>query len=865
MEHRLILGGAQFLPFARSCITKLKKLGLPYASQSFELDGASIKVRIEPGHEYIRLEGGSTGYQFFATGKTPKFYTDAFGFNIFSGYAVRADREAKAKATGASFEASTDAAKPWRFVTPPEDITSVFARKKIWQIEGITQRVFYGSVGGTLASYPALVNSWCHADPLHTLGILGGSPTNTSLFDVGYDAAPNRFSRNAPSPAGANGLAPDADWYKRAAFRKVIHPEYGERNFIILSDVSGTFYVYPTGETDDTLLAPALAAYPGQALKTNVPDKFVKTARAPWPDWCRAPSVKARDFYRLDGSNLLAYLRAVPQYRWAFNSTATRACAIVFEDLDSLALDDPAATVPSKLLGGVEFPLKESLPGLLELDIDIQITGLKPEEFSFTLGVAQASRPSVAQQYYMAAEYAWDCGLDASLDDLLVAQGEIYHSSGERISTTQRLDLYAHTSRLVVRNLTQVKAVRTFLTFSDNRLYASDTIVGFPVNLPAGENRKVAKALVLAMDLRVLAFVLQQRYIESAVTWNSGIPTEGAYSAAQRVLTYMHNALVDTVVMDPGTALDAALVLAHDATGVTDLSKLPLNQVGHYPPYLSADYSEGHSAYASASIIDLSGIAPTPYENTRAAFLNYGGQFQAGAYLYAELMATAVPLNHRDVFAYAPDGSWSVATGPIFHYAGATTLEGVVSTLDLNQMRQTRIDLIRLKPSLKYKPPAETPPLQDATGMFMLTHLDLFNQAYGKTDSAADYLCAFSLFEDNFTWTDAADGVPGKTVHAYLLARTPAGAALYFFLEGYSQRNDSQTKFYNRRQQPLSFVDARLAAPMTYSKYPKIIGFSGSLLADNSGARNYSVLTEDGEHTPLNYDTATLNGSAYFF
>ncbi len=59
MEHRLITGeGAQWLPFARSCITKLKKLNLGYAGQSFEIDGASIKVRIEPGHEYIRIEGG---------------------------------------------------------------------------------------------------------------------------------------------------------------------------------------------------------------------------------------------------------------------------------------------------------------------------------------------------------------------------------------------------------------------------------------------------------------------------------------------------------------------------------------------------------------------------------------------------------------------------------------------------------------------------------------------------------------------------------------------------------------------------------------------------------------------------------------
>lgn len=60
MEHRLIEGGEQFLPFARSCVAKLKKLGLPYADQSYEVDGVSIKVRIEPGHEFIKINGGVT-------------------------------------------------------------------------------------------------------------------------------------------------------------------------------------------------------------------------------------------------------------------------------------------------------------------------------------------------------------------------------------------------------------------------------------------------------------------------------------------------------------------------------------------------------------------------------------------------------------------------------------------------------------------------------------------------------------------------------------------------------------------------------------------------------------------------------------
>lgn len=57
MEHRIILGGEQFLPFARSRIKALKAIGLNYASQQFEIDGVSVRVRIEPGQEYIHIIG----------------------------------------------------------------------------------------------------------------------------------------------------------------------------------------------------------------------------------------------------------------------------------------------------------------------------------------------------------------------------------------------------------------------------------------------------------------------------------------------------------------------------------------------------------------------------------------------------------------------------------------------------------------------------------------------------------------------------------------------------------------------------------------------------------------------------------------
>lgn len=49
------------MPFARSRIKALRATGLKYASQQFEIDGCSVKVRIEGEHEFIRLEG-SPGY-----------------------------------------------------------------------------------------------------------------------------------------------------------------------------------------------------------------------------------------------------------------------------------------------------------------------------------------------------------------------------------------------------------------------------------------------------------------------------------------------------------------------------------------------------------------------------------------------------------------------------------------------------------------------------------------------------------------------------------------------------------------------------------------------------------------------------------
>ena len=61
MEHRQILGGEQYLPFARSCIKRLLATGMAYGAQKFNMGDAVVRVRVEPGHEYIWIEGGGGG------------------------------------------------------------------------------------------------------------------------------------------------------------------------------------------------------------------------------------------------------------------------------------------------------------------------------------------------------------------------------------------------------------------------------------------------------------------------------------------------------------------------------------------------------------------------------------------------------------------------------------------------------------------------------------------------------------------------------------------------------------------------------------------------------------------------------------
>lgn len=545
-------------------------------------------------------------------------------------------------------------------------------------------------------------------------------------------------------------------------------------------------------------------------------------------------------------------MRKFPQYRWAFNSAATKTCSVVFEDLPAIALADPAATKPFRTDAGVNRDLQESLPGLLELGIQIELTGPNPQDFTFTLVVAQSLQPTATQQYVMAADYAWlvkdptNANVPfTQLDDLVLALGGIYHMSTVRVSEIDVRNINAFKSIVEIKNHTQSKIVRTLLTASTNRRYSGATSVDLFFLETTDSKFQDAEASILAIDLRILAFVVQQRYTEEFFA--GGLIVD---RTTLRVKTYAYNILQDEIALDKDTPLDTASVARYADTSVVGLFRLPLNEVGaFYGAAVVGRMSEHKSAY---DVLDVMrpGNTQSHYLSTANEVNFYGGNFQASAYLYATRMATAMQLSHRDRFAVHPNGSWSVTTTPIFYYSGvvrqpsASNFTVFNDWFDLNSMKQASVDIVSVAAKSKTAAPIRT------------THLKLFNRAFGKSLTPADFLCVFTLFTDQLNWT--SQGIAGVTVMHYIQAKTPANATLYIQLYGRSSDGIAVPKFH-APVEPLYRADARALNASVFSAPPYLTGFEGNL------SNTYRPLQASPKFEPLHDTTAVLNGNTLFY
>lgn len=829
MERLRILGGAEYLPFARARVRALKALGLPYVSQSYEVGSASIRVDIRPDEEYIFIEAGGAQYQFFTTGGVRQT-------GVYRGYAVDVSIDSKGDLVytpmGSSYEADTADPPRWPYIPNAADMTDAFRMRGIWQMEGITEHSAHFKNNPN----PFIASTWGASDPLHTLGVFSGVEGFVrGDFDFNYDIAPSKFSNPRVSP-GQRGTV-DADWYRRAAQIKVTSEEFGDRTFIIMADISNMFHAYPTSEI--TARDPSLGtAYAGQGIKTGIAEKFVKRAPAPLPTWCRKAggpdSIKARDMSQYASEATDAYslgAQYFPQYRWCFNSTGTRAVCVVYEDLPPFVVpEDVVAAFPEG------YSVRESLPGYVEIEFVIVITDKNPEDFTFEIVSRWESQPSVNGRYIMAAEYGWyNKSLGVTTDDLLVMEAEISfypsatdleldHPDGllsewlKRIKETggagslwyipDRIPPHLHHCIIRVKNEVSESEVIAFVaksfgaTPSDTPANQVTNVVsdGSPDFIPGLSDMSEWWSHLLSYDLRSLSFVLQQ-----AIKRNPANTGPWDFIQSQRLVVIVKGKVVESQLIDSDAPTNTDLFAAHGDTKARGvIFRCNRSLVGVVKGYTGVNNDvEAYAGMPWAQAILWQGYRPDTekrYVFGTAAYplVEWAYQsYSAGAILYNMIAGAFFQMSSLTaVMSVHPKNGWSVVTNPIFYYRGQGGMTSTIpiiprshdfdgnpivpptSTRVTLSATLTEADVSRLDLTGGMKQGAlDIICLYDNGKPKRTSHLEAYNKAYGKM---------LSLWHRDITFTSEAQdiGDPASLTavarEVFLVAHTPYDDKLYF-------------------------------------------------------------------------------------
>jgi hypothetical protein len=414
----------------------------------------------------------------------------------------------------------------------------------------------------------------------------------------------------------------------------------------------------------------------------------------------------------------------------------------------------------------------------------------------FLLTVAQEIRPSASETYVIQADYAWQQA-DANIDDLILMTGEIHHETLDRGlfdgGREFARDITALKAVVDVKNFTQGTTLRQFLISDTDALYVPRLFSGTPpaatyVSVPA--NRIVHRAMghFLAVDLRVLAFVVQQK-----LTRFTAIPNAlGVYPAVNapnpwtfrfrgsadfenestvRVQVFMKNVLEQEKILDPEASLLQKLQDMFSDLDVGGKYRLPFNEQASLtneplPFFGPSPYTSPRTAaYAPLRVSENAlmfletlgdprfvqvadgadvGFPQSFYANYKLSNTSFGGfwgdrlgvMYNASAYLYAVCIGGSMKINSHDVFCVHPDGRWSIVTAPFFHYSGVHNSRAPLSAFDVTLMKQDFVDIINLR-----RQDRETGEQVDAR----TTHVEAINLALEEAYTREDFMYKFSV------------------------------------------------------------------------------------------------------------------------
>lgn len=368
--------------------------------------------------------------------------------------------------------------------------------------------------------YQQLLYSWAsRPGMIYNAGAL--SPTPTFGFgDKTYDLSPTtmngkRFRRHEPN----------TDWPHDAAIVRVVSEEFGDRTFIVMVDASQRFYCFPRQHTTDEGLA---SPYAVQNQHVNIPDDQVQSIDPPFPAWVHLPVGNRRDTDYPEEVN-----SGEPRYVWRFHPQGTKVVGLVLNretfagDLWGEKVESPINNVSAiieswsfsaETIHGVDYTglPKNDLPGYVEFSLDIMITGLERNEFTFGLTLLQ-DQISDDSHYWIAADYlspvvnGWaSYGISASPGDLIameleVRRGPISHLWWFMESSLERPDRYFRQVWVKVIHAGTATVLRHFLILDqqDDALHLSAY-----VDTP---DQWVLSGSLVGIDLSKLSFTYQAR------------------------------------------------------------------------------------------------------------------------------------------------------------------------------------------------------------------------------------------------------------------------------------------------------------------------------------------------------------------
>lgn len=359
-----------------------------------------------------------------------------------------------------------------------------------------------------------------------------GNVTAHRIRDVSYDLP--WADSHGKEALRLGFLAGDTDWPRASGIRKAEHILWGEREFAVYVDSFDQVSVFPTSEIGP--LVPIDPFTGGQ----NIPVDSVQMERVPFPAWVYAKTELFKDYRATptpdpsDDTGLYQF----PEIDWKIHPDGTKMCAVVYEREEAVfdsAFFAPYATDTGTLGPGEFYPTTASFylnnkqtmgvdaqigasvysydtsdkwyvvaPGILEVVIDIELTGPLPKDFTLSLTVREVRRPTTSPYCPFAVGYVYHDVLnkestkfqkiyDAHRGDMMVLDIECF---GRR-SDGQVASLYS------VKNLDD----------SDNEINVMGVGTTQVAESPAPGLLRNYQSHIVACNMQTLSFVLRDTIV----------------------------------------------------------------------------------------------------------------------------------------------------------------------------------------------------------------------------------------------------------------------------------------------------------------------------------------------------------------